>query len=202
MNCTKLVTSEAKPASQSSCADWSPKPWFMGWSPQDGSDVQRCRACRGGGGAQLPACNLRGPLRPCEGDVDFCFLHAQEFRDSCDHDNQLRASLHRLNWQSKYNLWSHYPHYTALYHIINLGCNPSQAREMGDWVLPEHGRTQGWERCNPCMDSERERGRELQYTSLPLNHRFEIVCRPEVTYNWKYINWYQSKFWRPQLVYL
>jgi hypothetical protein len=44
---------------------------------------------------------LRGPLRPCEDDVDFCFLHAQEFRDSCDHDNQLRASLDKLNWQSK-----------------------------------------------------------------------------------------------------
>ena len=56
----------------------------------------------GGGGGQIPACNLRGPLRPCEGDADFCYLHAEDFRVSCDDDNQLRPSLHRLNWRRKY----------------------------------------------------------------------------------------------------
>jgi hypothetical protein len=84
------------------------------------------------------------------------FMH----RNSEIHVIMIINSVHLcINWTGRANIWSHYPHYTALYQIINLGCNPSQAREKGDWVLPEHGRTQGWEYAI-CVWTRRERERE------------------------------------------
>ena len=88
-----------------------------------------------GGGGQLPACNLRGPLRPCEGDADFYFHSCREIQSSCDDDNSVGLCIDSTGGR---NIRSRFAHYTALYHI-SPGCIPSEARELGDWVLAEHG---------------------------------------------------------------